>query len=263
MTTPAESQASRTPRSHATLADYVERLGDSIARRAMAIMYANPFWDDRFGARGRRFAEEDGRHHVAYLCEALRQGSSESLERYALWLQSVLTTRGMCSAHLDENLERIGGIILSEELPDAHVAVDFLEHARRALCYDGGAARELQDASDAIGVAVRRILESETPRWRDEWGHDSATRLTANVEWLVSYLADAVHLQRDDQLAGYLAWLSDFAARRDVPAKAVTSLLDALGSALDRLSPAAMALAADTFSRGRALAATIQSPAAR
>lgn len=256
------SSGPRAPRSYASLADYVERLGDSIARRAMAIMYANPFWDDRFGARGRRFAEEDGRHHVAYLCEALRQGSTEPLERYARWLQSVLTTRGMCSAHLDENLERIGGIILSEELPEGNVAVSFLDAARRALCYAPGSARDVQDASDAIGVEVRRTLSSANPRWRDEWGHDSASRLTATVEWPVSYLADAVHLGRDDQLAGYLAWLADFAARREIPATSLDAFLEALGSALDHLPGETRRLAADTLARARALAATMQSPAA-
>ena len=253
----------RVPRSYASLADYIERLGDSIARRAMAIMYANPFWDDRFGARGRRFAEEDGRHHVAYLCEALRQGASEPVERYARWVQSILTTRGMCSAHLDENLERIGGIILSEELPEAHVAVAFLDAGRRALCYQPGPARDVQDASDAIGVEVRRTLSSANPRWRDEWGPDSASRLTATVEWPVSYLADALALQREEQLASYLAWLTDFATRREIPAASVSAFLDALAGALDRLPPATMKLAAEALARARVLAATMPSPAAR
>ena len=257
------SSGPREPRSHGALADYVERLGDTIARRAMAIMYANPFWDDRFGPRGRRFAEEDGRHHVAYLCEALRQGSTEPLARYARWLQSVLTTRGMCSAHLDENLERIGGIILSEELPDAQIAVAWLDRGRRALCYDGGPAREVQDETERIGIAVRRTMESANPRWRDGWGRDSATRLTANVEWLMSYLADALHLGRDDQLAGYLAWLADFTARHEVPATAVAALLEASVAAFDRLTPPTARLASETFARARALAATIQSPASR
>ncbi|NUQ20897.1 MAG: hypothetical protein HOQ09_08040 [Gemmatimonadaceae bacterium] len=260
MTTSSDPRA---PRSYASLADYVERLGDSIARRAMAIMYANPFWDDRFGARGRRFAEEDGRRHIAYLCEALRQGSSDSLVHYTRWVQSVLTTRGMCSAHLDENLERVGGIILSEELPDGHVAVAFLDAGRRALCYAPGPARDIQDASDAIGVEVRRTLSSANPRWRDEWGRDSASRLTATVEWPVSYLADAVHLGRDDQLAGYLAWLADFAARREIPATSLESFLLALGSALDHLAGETRRFATETLARARALAATIQSPAAR
>src|SRR4051812_15173560 len=119
MTAPADASAQQRQQ----LAERIERLGDSFARRALSIMYANPFWDDRFGERGRRFAEEDGRHHVSYLCEALRQGDPRVMVRYARWLQSVLTTRGMCSAHLDENLERIGGVILSEGLPDGRLAI--------------------------------------------------------------------------------------------------------------------------------------------
>ena len=246
------ASADATARQRAQLAERIERLGENIARRAMTIMYANPFWDDRFGPRGRRFAEEDGRHHVDYLFEALRQGDPRVMVRYARWLQSVLTTRGMCSAHLDENLERIGGVILSEGLPDAQLAAALLDQGRRALCYDGGPAREVQDASDAIGIATRGALESADPGWRARWGSDSGTRLTASVEWPVSYLADALALRSDDQLAGYLAWLADFTARGGVDPRAVTALLDALGGALDRLPPATASLARETFARARA-----------
>jgi hypothetical protein len=242
------------------LADRIERLGDNIARRAMTIMYANPFWDDRFGTRGRRFAEEDGRHHVAYLCEALRQSDPRVMTRYARWLQSVLTTRGMCSAHLDENFERIAGIIRSESLPSAHVAIEFLEQGRRALCYEGGPARDIQDASDALGVATRNALDGARPGWRDRWGVDSSTRLAASVEWLVSYLADAVAHDRDDQLAGFIAWLGDFVARRGAVPDALASLLDALAGSLDRLPRDTTPHATAMLAAARARAAAMPSP---
>ena len=245
------------------LADRIERLAENVARRALSIMYANPFWDDRFGARGRRFAEEDGRHHVAYLCEALRQGDAHVMRRYARWLQSVLTTRGMCTAHLDENFERIGGVLLSESLPDGNVAIAMLDAARRALCSDRGPAREVQDASDALGVAVRAALEAAQPGWRDRWGADSGTRLTASVEWQVAYLADALALSREDQFAGYIAWLDDFAARRGVAPGLTAAMLDALGRALDRLPPATARSAREALGRARALAAVAQRPAIR
>ena len=49
---------------HPELASQLEAQADALARHSIAAMYADPFWDARFGARGRRFAEEDGVHHV-------------------------------------------------------------------------------------------------------------------------------------------------------------------------------------------------------
>ena len=45
--------------------------------RVLGEMYANPFWDDRYGARGRRFAQDDGASHVAHLVLALEAHTPE------------------------------------------------------------------------------------------------------------------------------------------------------------------------------------------
>ena len=57
------------------LADTIEVCARALADRTLTAMYRNPFWDDRFGEWGRRFAEEDNLHHVSYLVQALRAGS--------------------------------------------------------------------------------------------------------------------------------------------------------------------------------------------
>ena len=49
------------------LADALEARAQTLAERALKEMYANPFWDERFGERGRQFALADNRHHVSYL----------------------------------------------------------------------------------------------------------------------------------------------------------------------------------------------------
>src|SRR5436305_13118195 len=89
------------------LADAIELRASALAERALAAMYRNPFWDERFGERGRRFAREDNLHHLAYLVQALRAESPDLLTGYARWLQRVLTTRGMCSRHVGENFARL------------------------------------------------------------------------------------------------------------------------------------------------------------
>ena len=54
--------------------DLARRIQDASTRLTVSVvadMYRNPFWDERFGARGRTRAVEDGGHHLSYLAEAL------------------------------------------------------------------------------------------------------------------------------------------------------------------------------------------------
>jgi hypothetical protein len=73
------------------LADQLQARADALVAHALQAMYTNPFWEERFGERGRQFARADNHHHLSYLALALRVGSPEPLARYARWLQEVLT----------------------------------------------------------------------------------------------------------------------------------------------------------------------------
>src|SRR3954465_800704 len=128
-----------------TLADAIEARSQILADRALEAMYRDPFWDARFGERGRRYAREDNVHHIAYLVQALRAASVDLLTNYARWLQRVLTTRGMCSRHIGENFERV-----AEGIGDAAPAFAFLDEAAAALAYDGGPARAVQEAAEGV-----------------------------------------------------------------------------------------------------------------
>jgi hypothetical protein len=198
------------------LADELEARADALAQRAVEAMYRDPFWDARFGSRGRAFALEDNRHHVSYLVQALRAGSPELLVNYGRWLQSVLTTRGMCSRHLDDNFLILSETIEAEGIAEAARARDYLDEARRGLRYTAGAARELQVATEAIAnrAAARGGRAEELLHY-------------------LSYLADALALGRDDLFAAHIRWVSE----RNDPGQ-VRSALESLGEALDALQPA-------------------------
>ncbi len=45
------------------LAAGIEARKAELATSAMKRMYENPFWEERFGARGRSFSAEDGQYH--------------------------------------------------------------------------------------------------------------------------------------------------------------------------------------------------------
>jgi hypothetical protein len=72
-----------------TPADRIEARAEVLVEHALRAMYLNPFWEERFGARGRQFARADNAFHVSYLVQALRAGSPELLAHYASWLQLV------------------------------------------------------------------------------------------------------------------------------------------------------------------------------
>lgn len=179
--------------------------GRELAGKSIAEMYRDPFWMRRFGERGRKFAEEDGLHHVEYLVRALEAGTSEVLVEYARWLQVVLTARGMCSEHLRENFERLSRLIGEQGLPDADLAARHLADAQSALAYRGGPAREVQQAAARMAGAVPSGFRRE-------------------AELLVSYLADALNLEQPEAFEKHVAWLrANGYAQTD-------SLLDAIGS---------------------------------
>ena len=158
-----------------------------LAARSIAEMYRDPFWTQRFGERGRKFADEDGLHHVDYLVRALEAGTSEVLTEYARWLQVVLTARGMCSEHLRENFERLARLVVEAGLPDAQLAARHLADAQQALQYPSGIGREVQETAARLG--------------------SSLSGLGRDAQLLLSYLADALNLEQPELFEKHVAWL--------------------------------------------------------
>ena len=177
-------------------ADHLATRAEAIADRAVREMYGDPFWLDRFGQRGRTFAEEDGRFHLTYLIEALRTTNPESLVTYATWLRSVLTSRGMCTRHLAENFHRLRAAIGAEGIPLADVASEYLERAEAALSYDAGDARAIQEATPAIAAGVGDSL--------------GTAHASPDATVLLSYVADAIAFERLDLLAAHVRWSEGF-----------------------------------------------------
>lgn len=171
------------------LIDALRERSQELAYRSIDQMYrADAFWMDRFGELGRKFAREDGLHHVNYLITALATGSKEVLTEYARWLQTVLVVRGMCSEHLRQNFERLARIVREAGLPHAEVAGEYLASAEEALKYPGGPGREVQDAAP-------RLIASAP----------AASAQAARV--LASYLADAAHANDASLFAKHVTWL--------------------------------------------------------
>src|SRR5579884_1066197 len=102
---------------------------EAISLRATEETERDAFWLARFGERGHNFILEDNRYHLTYLAEALAAASPAVLENYARWLQSVLTTRGMCTRHIEDNFMQLARL-LRDSLPEVAPATgSYLEQA--------------------------------------------------------------------------------------------------------------------------------------
>jgi hypothetical protein len=244
------------------LADALAAHATTLVERAFAALYANPFWDARYGERGRRYTAEDSHYHVQYLVEALRGGSPETLVAYARWLQPLLTTRGMCSRHLAENFAYLAEAIRAEGLDPADEAQAYLDAAEGALRYDAGPARALQDAAPALAAAAAARLAVAPPPAAHPATTSSAAspagaatirpRLEDDLLDHIAYLADALTLDRPDLFANHVQWTASYLQARGVPTAALAARLDALDAALAALPPDTAAVARPVLASGRA-----------
>ena len=234
------------------LADALESRAAELAYGALAEMYRDPFWEARFGERGRRFSGEDGLYHVRYLVEALRAGSPETLIRYARWLQSVLTTRGMCTRHLAENFERLADTIRASVsgAADAEPALSYLASATQALQYPEGPARAVQDAAEAIaarveaqaqaGAAATAASVANVANVANVAGERAGgAGHVADPRTVLSYLADAIALGRPEVFVDHLAWSAGFLEQRGVSREELGQRLSDVRGALEILPAAA------------------------
>lgn len=205
-----------------------------IALRVVDEMYADPFWLDRFPS-GRKYSDEDLRYHVDHLAQALDAEDPAVLARYASWLQSILTTRGMCTLHLTESFARLGRTIgeqLGELSAEERTALEAaLGAASAALHYAERPAGELQRASAVLAdEAASKLAQSHLTLVEARGGRAVCGSEAAH---LLSYLADATALARPSLFVEHAVWLASFVVRRGAPPEYVGALLDALATALE------------------------------
>ncbi|MCA0989498.1 hypothetical protein [Guptibacillus algicola] len=84
-----------------------ETIDHIVARVVEGIYQDMPELLEKFGERGRTKCREDNYHHIKHLDSACKLESDEFFIDYALWLNNLLTTRGMQTKHVVDNFERL------------------------------------------------------------------------------------------------------------------------------------------------------------
>lgn len=193
---------------------------EAIVERSSAAMYADPFWRERFGERGERYTREDHAYHVNYLVEAVRSGDSEVFASYLRWLQPVLTSRGMCTKHLEDSLLAVHDAIVAEGIDGLAIEVH-VEAARAALRYPRVGPQAIARAIQEAASRLAPVITTKVGRER-----------TNDVLHLLSYVADAIALASDDVLVNHVRWLHG-----RTPPRVDGALLDAMVEASSGLDP--------------------------
>lgn len=233
------------------LSERLQAMASRLGERATREMYEDPFWQARFGSRGREMAEKDSQFHLAYLVQALAAEDPSVFESYARWLQTLLVSRGMCSRHIAESFERLARAI-EDDVNDAGPALDVLRAGQRALVYPTGPARELQACAEPLAERALEALASRQPSWFsmastrpsmaafESVAQAEQARFKRDVLDQIAYLADAMHAGRSELFANHVVWMQSFGVGRQGPVTRMQETLLALDECLGPPAPAAV-----------------------
>lgn len=184
-----------------------ERAAD-LASRVNDTLYRDPFWEARFGARGREFAQSDGVENIAYLARSVRYGSSAFLENHLLWLRTVLSTRGMCTMHIQVAFAVLRELLLDSGMEGIEQALDHLDAAVAALAYADGPPARIQKDAETLATSVAGNLLTQHPAFGDQLPAPVQDTVRRDTLYILSYLSDSLALGRPDILRDHVSWLS-------------------------------------------------------
>ena len=209
-----------------------------LAEAVVAEMYRNPFWQARYGDRGKIRALEDAGLNLDNLAAVLRLGIVAELGYHYRWLRDVLVVRGMCSRHVQETMAAMCRA-LTAALPadQADTGCAWLRVAEGTLLYDHPFAQALAPREAAvIAGALQRL--GKRGGARPPAAPDIDSREGRDLRYHLSYLTDALALDRPDLFISYAAWVAGFLPTVGATVTGLRAGLLALAGALAAELPA-------------------------
>jgi len=217
-------------------------------------LWANPFWQDRFGERGKRYFYEDSNYHIDTLITVIHMDSPQFLTQHYAWLRGVLVHRGMCSRHLLQTLTVFDEQVAAQ-LPTFWDSI----RAYAATAYDGlvyadPACQILAQAEERLAVQVTQRILQEKPAWALRLGTRGEALCYEDVRYHLSFLQDALGFQEPQIFTDYLAWISGFLEARRLTPQMLHLSLSYLAQEIEQSMPAGSATAALQLLRSTAVA---------
>ena len=110
--------------------EVVETIIDEVVE---GIYEAFPMLAEKYGDLGRKKCVEDNHHHFKHLDTAYSLNEGKIFTDYALWLNNVLTSRGMKEDHLIDNFVRIRQALQVHQSGEAMGYKQYLQSAIETL----------------------------------------------------------------------------------------------------------------------------------
>jgi hypothetical protein len=215
-----------------TVVEALDALRPQIVTGMMAAMDADPYWQARYGPRGRALAEQDVQYHLDNLTRAVRFELPTSPTHHYRWLQNVLLHRGLCTYHLEWTLDTLSRL-LQDLLPEQYPTLQpYLQAGYAGIAYTQDECLALWPLRSAILAAViEALLEEFTPR-PDRLAAWVAAR-QAEMLLTFSYLLDAVERNQPALFLEHVTWM-----RRYLPSQGISDAIlhSALGLTARQIS---------------------------
>ncbi|MBU7595537.1 hypothetical protein [Metabacillus halosaccharovorans] len=106
--------------------EIVEAIVDEVVE---GIYEAFPMLVEKYGEVGKNKCREDNHHHFKHLDTAFSLNEEKVFTDYALWLNNVLTSRGMKEDHLIDNFNRIKQALHTHHSDEAIKYKQYLQSA--------------------------------------------------------------------------------------------------------------------------------------
>jgi hypothetical protein len=215
---------------------------DELANKIVAECYRNPFWEARYGERGRARSLEDALHNLDNLSASLRLDLPAELVSYYRWLRDVLAPRGISGEHMREILRAQAAVLAESLLPDqAAITSAWFEHAAASLVYEhpfalAVASGEVEIVAGALGRLATESAEQGT-QLSNEAGQGRREHEAQDLRYYLSYLSDAIALGKPDLFTGYTSWVAGTLAQEGASAAGLRAELRALASELESRIP--------------------------
>lgn len=190
----------------------IESVREVVASKLLRRMYADPFWERRFGEKGRAYAQQDAHHNLDNLIRAIQFDIPHGPTHHYSWLRDVLVHRGLSTLHLRQTIDRLGQA-LSEELPQEWPLIQpYLEAGYEGLVYENPACQALAEDMETVAQAVTADLEEQGASL-----YERKEERRQEASFLLSYLLDAVENQETKIFTNFVHWQRENHAAQGVP----------------------------------------------
>jgi hypothetical protein len=208
--------------------DIIETARPMLVDAILADLCQNIIWNARCEESGFAYSHADAHHQLDFLTAAIRSADTERYASYWVDYRLEILQRGACTHHVHRLIDSTACAVALTLRDGFLLAEPCFSAAHRALAYAQPACQALNRNGDAI-------LEGTLARWLPAEG--GATPALHDLRYHLSYLEDALALDRPALFRQHLAWLERSPAEYGFHPARLDDNLRVLGEEIRRFLP--------------------------